>query len=343
MSELLFPVVGAVLVFAVIVPALSLASRAGLYLLSLRGEPLTKQESPLRLLLVIGPSLIPITWLISATIHQSEDGAPLAACAIDHLGGELCRDVMLFGAVLFGMLAASSLFRSLRDRLSLPRSVALTEDASEASARVAACSRAHVGLNAISHRIHVVDGGAAPACTRGIIRPRVEISRELVDSLEDDELTATLLHEMEHARAWDPLRLFLAQVALSLNPLRRLLDPELARYHFAREALCDRRAVEGGAEPLALARSIVAVATPGHAQASLAALGGCGVESVRLRVQLLLTYAEHTPEPVKTGTVFGGLVVPILLVGLAPHFVGVEPLDRMHQAIELSAIALGIG
>jgi hypothetical protein len=171
----------------------------------------------------------------------------------------------------------------------------------------------------------------------------VELEAALIDRLSDDELEASLLHEAEHARSNDPLRYFIAQVALSINPLARLLKVELSRYQFLRETHCDRRAVQRGADPLALARSIVVAATPGgRCSTPLAALGGQGIGGVRVRVQLLLGYPTHAPIRDSGPLPIRLLSVMVFVVAVLPHVSGTGPLDALHYGVERTALRLGL-
>lgn len=340
MNELFFPVVGAMLVFFVAVPLLTLGARA-MFLATPPGKDgVAHHVSSWRFALLVAPTLGPVIWLVSAAVHQSEDGEPLAACIVDHLGSELCRDVLLFGLVLFSILAFGVL-RRLRGEHG-PRRVQLPVRAT-AVERVRCICEGQLALARFSSRIRVVSEGVAPACTRGLFRPRVEIDDALVERLDDDELEGVLLHEVEHAQAKDPLRFFVVQVALSINPIGRVLASELARCHFAREALCDRRAVQRGANPLALARSIVATAAPKAIPAHVAALGGHGIGGVRVRVQLLLGYATAWPGPARQHSPVGVVTSFVTFLAAMPHIFGTEPLDVLHHGIERAALLLGLG
>lgn len=344
MSELFFPVLGVGVVFFVAVPLLSLLSRAILEAIpGGAGDALREHTRPWRYALVLGPTFGPVIWLVSAVVHQSERGTPLGACIVDHLGGRACGDVILFGMLLFAVVGLGA-SRRMRGHAGFPRR-GVGRDEGPCTARLERLRQGHPALRAFGARIQLVDQGLAPACTRGILRPRIELEVALVERLTDEELVATLLHEIEHASARDPLRLWLGQVALSLNPLGRLLAPELARYHFAREALCDRNAVQRGASPLALASSIVSAATPRSTPQALAALGGHGIEGVRVRVQLLLGYAERKPtgEQAPGGASLGlnALLAASLIAW--PHFAGTTPLDILHHAIEYGVRSLGLG
>jgi beta-lactamase regulating signal transducer with metallopeptidase domain len=58
------------------------------------------------------------------------------------------------------------------------------------------------------------------AATYGLVHPRIALSAGLCDRLSDTELTAVLLHEAQHRRSRDPLRLLLARSArVVLGPL----------------------------------------------------------------------------------------------------------------------------
>ena len=56
MNELFFPVVGAMLVFFVVVPLLTLVARSAVALLPTTRDRVSAQESPWRFLLVVGPN-----------------------------------------------------------------------------------------------------------------------------------------------------------------------------------------------------------------------------------------------------------------------------------------------
>lgn len=339
MSEFFFPVVGTIVVFFIGVPLLTLVARGISAVLPPTRDAVLAQASPWRFILIVSPSLGPVIWLASAAVHQAEQGASLTACISGHSRGDACRDVGLFALLLLSVLAAAAVSRLKHGRP--PERTSRYTMA--AVARVRRICETNLTLVPGASRVRVVARGLAPACARGLFRSRVELEAELVHRLSDEELEATLLHEFEHAQARDPLHLFIAQAALSINPFGYLLAAELSRYHFAREALCDRRAVQLGADPLALARSIVSVATPRSPPDFAAALGGHGIEGVRVRVQLLLGYATHSPEPVGRGTPPGLLTAVLMIVTASPHFIGTGPLDVLHRGVESTALTLGLG
>ena len=183
MTELVFPVVGATVVFWVAVPLLSLVAWALLALARDRNPSIDGQASSWRYALTIAPTLAPVIWLVSASIHQAERGAPVAACVIDHLGGELCRDVVLFGSVLFAILGVGVASRIGGERA--PRRRTPVSTSSPAAARLRRICSGHHALAPFAGRVRVVERGLAPICTRGLLRPTVEIEAGIADQLGD--------------------------------------------------------------------------------------------------------------------------------------------------------------
>lgn len=343
MNELVFPLAGALVVFLVVVPLATLVAKAVMVARRRAPAGLPAHGTAGAYALVIAPTLVPALWFLSAALHQSEPGQALAACAVDHLQDDSCRGALLFAGVLALILGHGVMRRLRRDLAPRPAGQRLPAT-SRHGRRLAALCAAHPALARAAHRIAAVTGARDPVCTRKALRPIIEIEASFMDHLDDHALAAALLHEVEHARALDPLRYLLAAVSLSLNPLARLLRPELARWRLAREAACDRGAVQAGANPLALALAIVSAARPTRAPApAIATLGGC--DGVKLRVQLLLRYAEQSPGPRRApsyalpGTPF---FLALLLLLALPHATGTALLDVLHQGIEIAVLGSGL-
>ena len=344
MSEWLFPIGGALIAFLVAVPLLTSIARIVLTTMPAAVEGTSAHLDGWRFLLIVAPSLGTWTWLLSASIHQATADTDFTACLLDHFDGDLLRDEIFFGLLLCSILAASALRRlrpSNHDKR--PRTRKHLQGSAEAKARVLGVCRKSSSLIGAEKRVRIVQQGLAPACTRGLFRPFVEMEESLVAQLSDDELAAALLHEWEHVQGLDPLRFLGAQVALSINPLARWLEPELARYRFARELHCDRRAVQCGANPLALAQSIVLAAMPAPASDNAVALGGPGLASVRMRVQLLLGYATQSPEAMHAAAPPEPTFSLVMAMLLCPHVLGSGPLDVLHTSIERAALLFGWG
>ena len=139
------------------------------------------------------------------------------------------------------------------------------------------------------------------AGTFGLVRPRPVIDPRLCEVLDERAMRAVELHELAHARHFDPLRVLLAQLATDLlwflpTPRRRLvawLDSlEIAR---------DEEAIALGAGPTDLATAILTCAAW---NAGARAAGGVGITGAALeaRIHRLLDHtghAERPPEPAR--------------------------------------------
>lgn len=327
MSTFWFPAVGAALVFLVVIPALTMVAA---WLAERMPARLEAQGSARAWWLVVLPSLGPLLWLGSSVLHQSEAGVRLESCIVEHVHAQGCADLLLFGAGLFVIVACASMRRVIREGRPAP------EVSPEHPERVR-MERLGAGLG-LRARVRAVHGAKAPAAVHGWWCPSVNIDVQWSAELDDAELKACLLHEDAHVRAWDALALGLAELASSLNPTARWLRPQLARFAFARETQCDRHAVQRGAQPLALARSLVSAARPRAAQP---ALGGSGEASaLAVRTQLLLAYAETPPGRIVEPRWHLGAGLGVLLGLLGPHVVGSGALDVLHHGAERAAAFL---
>jgi hypothetical protein len=119
-----------------------------------------------------------------------------------------------------------------------------------------ACARAVVALV----RSQIGSRAGCPACTIGLLRPRVLISSELAEVLDADELRAVREHEAAHARHRDPLRIICLRFAADLqwpvpSAARRYLQ-----WRCALELACDEEARAHGVDGEDLASGILATA-----------------------------------------------------------------------------------
>ena len=94
----------------------------------------------------------------------------------------------------------------------------------------------------------------------GVLRPRLLITRPVLDALTDEELRAAAAHELGHRRAWDNLKRLAMRAApdvLSATAAARALE---RRWAAASEHVADRGAGESGRARCALASALVKVA-----------------------------------------------------------------------------------
>lgn len=333
MNELPFALVATVAVFLAVVPAVTLTAKGILVLRRRHAADLPSFGSSGTFLLIAGPALGAAVWFVSAGLHQFEPGRAVAACLAEHLGDEGCKGALAF-AMTVALLTASAFTKRLaRDEGAGAAGRRPSEDDPRVRRVRDLCAR-HPALLAYGRRIVVVEGSDDPLRTRGLWRPIVEVDAAVLDRLDDQTLSAALLHEVAHAAGRDPLRQLVASASLALNPLASMLEPELARWRLAREAACDREAVRMGADPLALAQALVTVARPaaGPPPVLASTLAGGELAALQARVQLLLDYARRgTPAPRPAPPMLGlGLVV----LSTSPHAFGSGLLDALHHGID---------
>jgi hypothetical protein len=119
-------------------------------------------------------------------------------------------------------------------------------------------------------RVWMVDGSGQTLALAGIFRPKLIVSRNIVETLPADQLAAALRHERAHADAWDNSKRLLMLLAPNLT-LRSQVERAWARFA---EWSADDRAAEGDANrSVSLAAALVSVARMGSS--SVPPLGHC--------------------------------------------------------------------
>jgi beta-lactamase regulating signal transducer with metallopeptidase domain len=342
-SELAFLVVGLVALFGVSVPLLTLASKALLTLRRRRMDGIADFGSTPNYLLIVGPVLLPVLWVVSAGLHQSEAGWFAGANGAAHLAGQACWNALMLGVVA-ALTMAVALLRSRRRLGAVSTRQACTHADRDRAERVASVCESHPVLARLRRRVLVVDRDGDQACTTGIVRPVIEISCRLVDSLDDHALQGALLHEAEHVRGLDPLRYLVGSVMLSLNPFGWLLTGELRRWRLAREARCDRGAVSRGASPLSLAEALLVAVRAGTATSPARPALAHRAEGIflRLRIQLLLGYASsRAVVPSRILPVMMSAIAVVLLTAWLPHAFAAWPLDGLHSIVDATVAGVG--
>lgn len=340
MNELVFLVAGLVLLFGLGVPVLTLASKAALVWRRRRAQNITDFGSTPNYLLIVGPVLLPVLWVASAGLHQSEAAWFATGSGARHLAGQVCWNALVLG-VLGALVMAVVL---LRRRAVLARGRSAGGPAQRRLVeRVAQVCDGHRILARLRRRVVVVDRDGDQACTTGLIKPVIEMSSDLVDNLDERALQGALLHEAEHVRGLDPLRYLVASVSLSLNPLGWLLAGEFQRWRWAREARCDRGAVSRGASALSLAEALVIAARRGATTpiGRPALAHRSDGRFLRLRIMLLLGYAT-TRVTLKSRLlpVLTGALTIVLLTAWLPHALAAWPVDGLHAFVDATMAAL---
>ncbi|ATB39664.1 hypothetical protein CYFUS_005109 [Cystobacter fuscus] len=165
-----------------------------------------------------------------------------------------------------------------------------------------------------------------PVClTAGLLRPRVFLSRGLLDSLGEEERAIVLAHERAHARRRDALVASLVRAlgVFHLPPVARWLVREL---EIAAEQACDEDAASAVGDRIAVASAILRVeratrhVVAGRLAPVAVAFGQCAVER---RVESLL--AEPAPSRSLRGV---ALCLVAALVGVLGTSAGLHHLTE---------------
>lgn len=188
-------------------------------------------------------------------------------------------------------------------------------------------------------RVEVVEDDRCYAFTYGWRRPRVVVSRALLEALDAQELQAVLLHELYHVRQYGPARLALVRaMARGLFFLPVMTD--LARGYAALEELAaDGFAMHHLGDRWPLASALVKVGRGQRPPVGLALAQVAGaVSPLRLRARQILTHPEPVGVPLArwAPAAFWSLAVAILLVGTAVALAG-----QGMNAARLGACPLG--
>lgn len=338
MTEAIFPLLGTAFVVLIVLPLSALVAKAGLVMLERDevGGPLHGLN--LRYVLLTGSSVLPLTWFLSAGLHQVETGKSALACLFDHDKAKLCFEPGFFALLLAISVLAAALGVMRRHRAAR---VSSSDAALALRNRIARIAVSDLALASLRDRVVVTEDPDYVLGTHGLLRPRVFIAMTFAERLSDEMLGSALAHEAEHVRALDPLRYLILQLALAVNPLGRfVLTTHAARWQAAREAHCDREAVIHGAAPLPLADAIVMAARPTPREA--VALGPRDTAVLKFRIGMLLAFAERAPSrcchrgPAAIPVGFFLLVIALLL----PHQTGTRALDALHTGVEQAANAL---
>ncbi|OIP28873.1 MAG: hypothetical protein AUK47_28855 [Deltaproteobacteria bacterium CG2_30_63_29] len=327
MSELVFPLAAVGVTLFVLVPALIWVSRLALAWRRQRVTSWVDFGTETTFAWLLFPTLLPLVWLTSSALHQTEPEQFTEACRIVHVEATTCHDALvLLGFLLVGLLGVV-LVRAWRER---PRRCERVEETHPTARRVAAIVRQDPRLQGLS--VQVARNALAPVYTVGWFSSQVILGACIARDADDEMIRATLLHEFAHITSKDTFRSFLVRVSLVINPAGRLLAPDFERWRHAREALCDSEAVELGGDPLALAESIVhAARIRGCCSLSFASqLCGHDLSVIKLRIALLL---HGHSRPTRTVGHLALLAIGIVAL-LVPHLQSFGALDHFHYEVE---------
>jgi hypothetical protein len=180
----------------------------------------------------------------------------------------------------------------------------------------------------------VVDTEAPMMALIGMRRPCLLVSRRLIDALTDDELAASVAHELGHHRAWDNVKRLVMGAApdlLAPTSIARVIE---RRWASAAEHAADR--MNGGAPAAvrcALASALVKVARltppePTLAEPISTLIGGGEIAS---RVHVLLD--DRSVAPVRSRRALRWLSAAIAATAFAAAYTSL--LHTVHEITEV--------
>lgn len=328
MNEAIFPILGTAFVVLVVLPLVSLVAKFALNYFEQDRSHGPLHGLNLLYVVLVGASVLPLAWFLSAGLHQAESGSAALHCLFDEGPAALCFESIYFALTLTAFVA----FRSVGPIRRATKAPMLVIDSGHKQ-RLERLIAARPELVSLKERVVVTDNPNSAIGTFGIFRPFIVVSTHFLEKASDEMLVSALGHEREHLRSFDPLRYLLLDVALAVNPFGALLLKQSgARWLAAREVHCDREAVVHGSEPLSLADAIVCAARPSEA----VALGAKDTRALRFRIQMLLAFSERKPSHCCHQ---GKLALPIaslvlIAVLFLPHRAGTEALDVIHRGAE---------
>jgi Zn-dependent protease with chaperone function len=181
----------------------------------------------------------------------------------------------------------------------------------------------------------ILPSGAQGAFAMGGRRGQILLSRDLLVRLDDDELAATLAHEIAHLESCDVRLVLVASLIRDLMAWNPLAHVAFSRLALDRELEADRRAACLTGRPLAVASSLVKMCElmRGHRRAAATSLGFWGGRGrIKRRVDRLLSVADARALPEARVRPLPFVVAGLLAVALALE-VGLEMTKAAPSAV----------
>jgi len=343
MNELLFPLGTLFLLSGVIIPILSLLTRIRIGYFQ-RNHPSFQSLHTNRLLFwLLLPTALPIVWIVFSIVHLGYSDVVHTShesiCLLNH------EQFWTDEAILLTIMMGISLIFAIRIYL---------EELHQSSVAPVHNPMLESRIHHIRQKLTIGSGSKVllikqakfAAQSVGIIQPKVLLSAEWVAQIDDDMLEATLLHEFAHHHSGDLWTGACLKLGLLMNPSAKLLQPSTAIWLQSRELMADQKALSYGANPLALAQSIVnAIRWQRQNPLQLHqdvhfCLSPSNTSLLKLRLLHLMDSTPSTPMPSKPASVLWMLGLLCLLS--LPHLLSIDLLDALHYGIEVGAQSMGV-
>jgi Zn-dependent protease with chaperone function len=178
--------------------------------------------------------------------------------------------------------------------------------------------------------------GSTGVFTLGHRRPRILVSRDVVDYLDVDELEGVLAHEIAHIEARDPLVRLLAGLLRDIFVWNPIAHATYRKLIADRELEADKRAARLTGDPLAIASSIVKFCELVQGRSTPSTRGGLAFARSRgrlwVRVKTLLALAD---EGVSLPSAPAPFVLAAVLVAILGLQAGARIADQQHGAFAI--------
>lgn len=160
----------------------------------------------------------------------------------------------------------------------------------------------------LASRVRIIRNDRPFAMTAGFLTPTIHVSTALLETLENDELEAVLLHEQHHLQQYDPLQLLAGRAlatAFFFVPLIRLL---IQRHHAAVELAADEYAAARQLGTASLSSAMLKLLSAQAGRPAMSALTGM----TRLRLIYLLEQRPSLPAISRAGIVQSGAAAAVM-------------------------------
>lgn len=214
--------------------------------------------------LLAGLSIALIGAISWSTHHLLLAGAPAyavggawpgATCLLLPLGNDLAPHLASYAFMLAMLVGAAAGFRAvLRQARSTRALLATCLAVRSLHPDALAQLQRRLGLR---DRLDVVDFPEPIAFCYGTIRPRVLISTGLIDLLPSRELEAVLLHEREHLRRLDPLKVAVGKLFVSTGFFVPVLGALYRRFLVEKELAADRAVIAAQGDEAGLGAALI--------------------------------------------------------------------------------------
>lgn len=276
------------------------------------------RPTPTRTFVVaVAPSVGVLAAIGWSTLHLLIAGAPVAAqgrwpgvsCLFVPATNDLALHLVSYGflaAILAGLTSGVQvLIRQRRETRTLLRHCLARRARHHGADAV-------VGALGLADRLDVADVGVPLAFCYGYIRPRILVSRGLAESLTQDQFAALLIHEREHLRQRDPLKVAVGRLLTATVFFVPALGALYRQFLVEKELAADHAVIgeQGSGDALAAALAVfLDGARPAHPSTAVGA-----EEALDLRIDALLGEPTRLGPTVGHSPLLGSFAVALLAV-----------------------------